>query len=151
MVRWRGAAGHEVSLHTTLGLIGKTWADVMIVAVSEACLASPVFRANLPLGFANAGYDTSQADAMFRSLVETFARNAQLAPILDRFAESFVTSRRPALDGCLTELDNAPQILTEARVVARPHLVYLMREENEKLVIFFGSTQSRCLHSRARP
>ena len=97
----------EASLHITLGLIGKTWADLMIDAVSEACLASPAFRASLPLGFANAGYDTSQADAMFRSLVETFARNAQIAPIPYRFAESFVASRRPALDGCLTELDNA--------------------------------------------
>ena len=31
----------EPSLHITLGLIGKTWADVLMEAVSAACLASP--------------------------------------------------------------------------------------------------------------
>src|SRR5262245_30939691 len=93
-------ATNEVSLHITLGLIGKTWADVMIEAVSEACLASPAFRAHLPVGYANPGFDMRQAEATFRLLLEDFARNARLAPILVRFAESFVTSRRPALDGC---------------------------------------------------
>jgi len=131
----------DLSLHITLGLVGKTWADVMIEAVSEACLASPAFRANLPIGFANPGFDGRQAEAMFHSLIETFARNAKVAPILERFAESFVTSRRPALQGCLQELDNAPPVSAESRLVARPHLVYLLREEDEKLVILFGSTQ----------
>jgi len=131
----------DVSLHITLGLIGKTWADVMIEAVSEACLASPAFRANLPVGYANQEFDSRQAEATFSSLLETFARNAKLAPILERFAESFVTSRRPALDGCLQELDNAPQVAAASRLVARPHLIYLQQEEDEKLVILFGSTQ----------
>ena len=48
----------EPSLHITLGLIGKTWADVLMEAVSAACLSSPAFRANLPAGFANPGFDT---------------------------------------------------------------------------------------------
>ena len=131
----------EVSLHITLGLIGKTWADVIIEAVSEACLASPAFRANLPVGYANPGFDSRQAEATFGLLVETFARNAKLAPILERFAESFVTSRRPALDGCLQELDSAPQVSAASRLVARPHLVYRQYEEDDKLSILFGSTQ----------
>ncbi len=87
----------EVSPHITLGLIGKTWADVMAEAVSEACLASPAFRANLPVGFANPGFDPAQATAKFRSLVDTFAANAEVGPIIDRIAEDFVRSRRPAL------------------------------------------------------
>ena len=59
----------EASLHITLGLIGKTWADVMVEAVSAACLASPAFRANLPVGFANTGFDASQAAVTFRCAV----------------------------------------------------------------------------------
>src|SRR5262249_26048300 len=86
----------EVSLHITLGLIVKTWADVMVEAISEACLASPAFRANLPVGFANPGFDGGEAEAIFKGLVEQFAQNAELGPILGRFAETFVTSRRPA-------------------------------------------------------
>lgn len=131
----------DVSLHVTLGLIGKTWADVMIEAVSEACLASPVFRANLPVGYANQGFDTRQAEATFSSLLDTLARNAKLAPLFKRFAESFVTSRRPALLGCLQELDHAPQVSPDSRLAARPHLIYLQQEEDDKLVILFGSSQ----------
>ncbi len=134
-------ATDEVSLHITLGLMGKTWADVMVEAVSEACLASPAFRANLPVGFARPGFDGSRAEAIFKSLIETFASNARLAPILERLAESFVTSRRPAFDGCLKELDSPPKVSLDSRAVARPHLVYLLREEGEKLVVLFGATQ----------
>ena len=105
----------EASLHITLGLIGKTWTDVMIEAVSAACLASPAFRANLPIGFANKGFDATEASATFRALVDRFAREAQLAPILERMTEEFVTSRRPALQGCLQEeLKSEPGI--ESRV-----------------------------------
>ena len=134
-------ATDEVSLHITLGLMGKTWADVMVEAVSEACLASPAFRANLPAGYAKPGFDSSRAEATFKSLIETFASNARLAPILERFAESFVTSRRPAFDGCLEELAGPPEVSLDSRAVARPHLIYILREEGEKLVVLFGATQ----------
>jgi hypothetical protein len=134
-------ATDEVSLHITLGLIGKTWADVMVEAVSEACLASPAFRAHLPVGFARPGFDRGNAEATFRSLVETFARGAELGPILDRLAESFVTSRQPSFEGCLEELDSPPPISLESRVVARPNLVHLLRGEGEKVVVLFGSSQ----------
>lgn len=131
----------EVSLHITLGLMGRTWADVMIEAISEACLASPAFRAHLPVGFAKPGFDIRQAEATFAALIGTFAYNARLGPILERFAESFVTSRRPALQGCLQELDSAPQIVADSRLVARPHLVHLLNEEGDRIVILFGPTQ----------
>ena len=95
----------EHSLHITLGLMGKTWADVMMEAVSAACLSSPAFRANLPAGFANSGFDVAQAKATFRSLVDEFARSAELEPILRHFAEEFVTSRRPDLSGALQDIE----------------------------------------------
>jgi ribosomal protein L16 Arg81 hydroxylase len=129
----------ETSLHITLGLIGKTWADVMIEAVSAACLASPAFRANLPVGFANAEYDSRQAAVTFRALFDTVVREAQLAPILQRLAEDFVTSRRPALYGCLQELKSTLSL--ESKVAPRPDLIYLLREEDEKLVMLFGDSE----------
>jgi hypothetical protein len=131
----------EVSLHITLGLIGKTWADVMAEAVSEACLSSPAFRANLPAGFANAGFDRASAHETFRALVESFAGNARLDPILDRMVDDFIKSRRPDQLGGLAEIHDAAEIAAASRVVARPNIVYLLREENEQLTIVFGSTQ----------
>jgi len=131
----------EVSLHITLGLIGKTWADVMAEAVSEACLASPAFRANLPAGFANAAFDRAAARETFRALVESFAGSTRLDPILDRMVDDFVKSRRPDQSGGLTEIHDACELAAASLVVARPHIVYLVREENEQLTIVFGSTQ----------
>jgi hypothetical protein len=134
-------ATDEVSLHITLGLIGKTWADVMVEAISEACLASPALRAHLPVGFARPGFDRGAAEATFRSLVEGFAHEVRLGPILDRLAEAFVTSRHPSFEGCLAELDSAPSVALDTGVVARPHLVHLLREEGEQAVVLFGSTR----------
>jgi hypothetical protein len=74
----------ETSLHITLGLIGKTWADVMLEAVSAACLAAPAFRRNLPAGFADPNFDVGAARATFRALVDTFAQTADLDPILQK-------------------------------------------------------------------
>src|SRR5262249_30141338 len=139
----------EASLHITLGLIGRTWADVMIEAVAEACLASPAFHANLPVGFANAGFDRTPAIATLRSLVDAFARDIQPDAILKRFAEDFVASRHPPLAGRFQELVGAPQVTPDSNVVARPNFIYLLQEENEQLVISFGSVRITLpLHTR---
>jgi len=131
----------EPSLHITLGLIGKTWADVLMEAVSAACLSSPAFRANLPTGFANPGFEPAEAKATFRTLVEQFARAAELEPVLERFAEDFVTSRRPDLSGALQEVSGAPPIGPDTRIAPRPHLICSLREEGEGLALLFGSTR----------
>ena len=129
----------EKSLHITLGLIGKTWADVMVEAVSEICLATPALRANLPVGFATPGFDLGEAAAKFRAEFEAVAREAEFAPILERMAEDFVTSRRPDLYGCLQEID-APLVL-DSEVAPRPDLNHLVREADEKIVVLFGSSE----------
>ena len=131
----------EVSLHITLGLIGKTWADVVTEALSEAVLAAPAFRANLPVGYADEGFDRTAARATFRTLVETFASEAKVDGILDRMAEDFVRSRRPDHSGGLQELDGAPEITLDTQVAPKPDLLYLLREENEQLTILFGPSQ----------
>jgi ribosomal protein L16 Arg81 hydroxylase len=131
----------EVSLHITLGLIGKTWADVVTESLSEAVLATPAFRANLPVGYADEGFDRTAARAIFRTLVETFANEAKVDGILDRMAEDFVKSRRPDHSGGLQEFDGAPEITFDTRVVPKPDLLYLLREESEQLTILFGPSQ----------
>ncbi len=129
----------ETSLHITLGQIAKTWADVILEAVSAACLATPALRANLPAGFANPGYDPQEALAAFRAMFETVARETELAPILERMADDFVTSRRPdhsgGLHGSETKLSLA------SRIAPRPNLIYRVREANDAIVILFGASE----------
>jgi len=134
-------ATEETSLHITLGLIGKTWADVLVEAVSAACLSSPAFRANLPVGFANADFDATAARATFRALLDRFAQAAELDPILERFAEDFVTSRRPDLAGTLQEADQGAAVMPQTQVIARPHLIYRLREDGQQVTLLFGSSR----------
>ncbi|MGI9475502.1 MAG: cupin domain-containing protein [Hyphomicrobiaceae bacterium] len=131
----------ETSLHITLGLIGKTWADAVLEAVSEACLASPALRANLPVGFADPGYDLGEATATLATLLGAIAREAHPTPTLQRMAEDFVTSRRPTYEGCLLECEALLSL--ECKVMPRPDLIYLMRETGDRLVVLFGASEMR--------
>jgi hypothetical protein len=134
-------ASQQTSLHITLGLIGKTWADLLLEAVSAACLASPAFRANLPVGFADPNFDASAASATFRALIDSFARQAELRPILERFAEDFVSSRRADFAGTLLESEAGAGITPASLIEARPHLIYRLRHDGSELTLLFASTR----------
>jgi ribosomal protein L16 Arg81 hydroxylase len=132
----------ETSLHITLGLIGRTWADLMVEAVAEACLSSPALRANLPIGFARTDFDQAEVTARFRSLIGTFTGSIDPNAIFERFAEEFVTSRRPELTGCLNEISGAAaEVSAETKAVVRPDFVHRLHEDGDRLAIVFGSTR----------
>ena len=60
--------GDEPSLHITVGLITKTWADLLLESISELALNSPDFRRSLPAGFAGRDFDREEARAHFDTL-----------------------------------------------------------------------------------
>jgi ribosomal protein L16 Arg81 hydroxylase len=93
--------GEEPSLHITLGLIVKTWADLMLEAVSEVALRHSAFRRSLPPGFASPDFDRSGARAYFKSLIEALARDADLDSSMDLFADTFIRSRMPDTRGTI--------------------------------------------------
>lgn len=94
--------GDEPSLHITLGLIVKTWADLMLEAVSEVALRHPAFRRSLPVGYARPDFDRADAQAHFASLAETLASEARLDEAMDLFADSFIRSRMPDVRGTIS-------------------------------------------------
>ena len=55
-------SGDKASLHITVGLITRTWADLMLEAVSEVALRSPELRRSLPVGFAQSGFNRDPLD-----------------------------------------------------------------------------------------
>ncbi len=81
------------SLHVTVGLITRTWAELMLEAVSEAALRSPELRRSLPPGFARTGFDRAAARKQFAEVIKTIAREAQLDPALDLMVDTFIRSR----------------------------------------------------------
>jgi bifunctional lysine-specific demethylase and histidyl-hydroxylase NO66 len=92
-------SGDEPSLHITVGLITKTWADLVLEAVSELALEEPDFRRSLPPGYAARDYEREQARARFERLTGLIAERASMDGAFDLMVDQFLRSRRPNLAG----------------------------------------------------
>ncbi|MBU4137602.1 MAG: cupin domain-containing protein [Alphaproteobacteria bacterium] len=95
------ASGDTASLHVTCGLLVRTWADLVLEAVSEVCVDDPAFRRGLPPGFANRDFDRTSAQAHFRALVSDLATRARMDGALDLLTEQLIRSREPAVLGAI--------------------------------------------------
>lgn len=126
-------SGEEPSLHVTCGLIVKTWADLVLEAVSEVALGEPEFRRGLPPGYARRDYDRKDAQAMFARLVAMLPDKAQLDGAFDLMVDNFVRSREPDVAGAVTaaSLPLAP----DARYALRPTAPWRLAEDGDDLVL----------------
>ncbi|MBY0564100.1 MAG: cupin domain-containing protein [Hyphomonadaceae bacterium] len=86
-------SGAEPSLHITVGLIVRTWADLMLEAVSEVALRETELRRSLPPGYTHANFDRAAARAHLKKLAETVAREIKLDDALDLSIDTFIRSR----------------------------------------------------------
>jgi lysine-specific demethylase/histidyl-hydroxylase NO66 len=91
--------GDEPSLHVTVGLFTKKWADLMLEAVSEIALAEPDFRRSLPAGFADREFDRAAAERRFAGLIERVGAAAEMDGAFDLLTDNFLRSRRPDVRG----------------------------------------------------
>jgi ribosomal protein L16 Arg81 hydroxylase len=118
-------SGDTPSLHITCGLIVRTWADLVLEAVSEVCLEDTAFRRSLPPGFARPDFDRSQVGAEFAGLMRRLAEKTRSDNALDLAITQFVNSREPDVSGAL-DAAHAP---LAARYALRPTLWRLEDEE----------------------
>ncbi len=95
------ASGDAASLHITCGLLVRTWADLVLEAVSEVCVNDPAFRRGLPPGFAHRDFDRTAARDRFRALISELSSRAQMDGALDLLTEQFIQSREPAVLGAI--------------------------------------------------
>ncbi len=75
--------GDEPSLHITVGLITKTWADLLLESISELALEDPDFRRSLPPGFASRDFDREPARRHFERLKSAIAAKAGMDGAFD--------------------------------------------------------------------
>ncbi|HEX8364860.1 MAG TPA: cupin domain-containing protein [Allosphingosinicella sp.] len=101
--------GDEPSLHVTVGMITKTWADLLLEAVSELALEEPGFRRSLPPGFATREFDRELARRHFDQLIALVADKASMDSAFDLMADNFIRGRRPNLAGVIMEHPPVPQ------------------------------------------
>ena len=102
--------GEEPSLHITVGLITKTWADLLLEAISELALSEPGFRRSLPPGFAGRDFDREEWEP------ETFA-------LFDRF----ITPDNPDLLAIFNE-----EQLVKVRPLMKAHMEKCEHMKGEK-------------------
>jgi ribosomal protein L16 Arg81 hydroxylase len=101
--------GSEPSLHITVGLITKTWADLLLEAVSELALEEPDFRRSLPPGFATRDFDRELAREQFDALIATIGAKASMDSAFDLMADNFIRGRRPNLAGVIMQHPPVPR------------------------------------------
>ncbi len=127
------ATGSEPSLHITVGVIVKTWADLMLEAVSEVALRDPRFRRSLPHGFARDDYDRADAEPYFRDLIASFAEKADFDEALELFVENFIRSRPAVTRGGVLSATEA--IEPTQRFKRRRHVPARLRYDDERALI----------------
>ena len=125
--------GDQPSLHITVGLLVKKWADLMLEVLSEVAVNNPEFRESLPIGFARNDFDQSHARAYFRSLMDLFASEADFGNIYSLFKQEYYRTCKPNLKGALAQSSNGIDSKSIFRV--RRNFQYNLEVEGGQTVI----------------
>ena len=128
--------GEEPSLHITVGLLVKKWADLMLEAMSEVALRNPKFRRSLPAGFALDDFNVADAKEYFTELVNEFSEGTNFEEVFEYFKESFLRLRRPdyrnQLNLALSSLDQNDSFIRRANLQA------LVRSDGNEVIVVAG-------------
>jgi ribosomal protein L16 Arg81 hydroxylase len=127
------ASGDGPSLHITVGLITRTWADLVLEAVSEVALRSPELRRSLPVGYALSGFDRTQARQTLAELSGLLAREMKLDPAFDFLADTFIRSRGANNRGSVR--DAARPVLADERFVLQSFAPFRLAEDGDTLAL----------------
>ena len=131
------SVGEKASLHITVGLIVKKWADLMLEALSEVAIRNPRFRRSLPPGFARPDYNNKSAKIYFDELINEFQKISYFDKVFEVIKENFIRERTPNLRGSL--IDTSSNLPKERLYIRRPNLqAKLKRDELETVIICGG-------------
>lgn len=126
-------SGDGPSLHVTCGLIVKTWAEVVLEAVSEVALTEPEFRRSLPPGFARPDFDRSKAEAIFAKLLKILPERASMDGAFDLMVDNFIRSRDPDIGGAV--VSGGRPLEPEQRYVLRANAPWRLADDGDDLVL----------------
>lgn len=133
MMHDASTAGDAASLHITVGLINKTWADLILEAVSEVALREPAFRRSLPPGYATEGFDRTDARATLAALGDRLAKEMRLDPAMDLMVDDHIRTRA-ALNRRMV-LDAQVSIGAADRFVRAPMAQYRIAADGDALCV----------------
>ena len=133
MMHDASTSGEDASLHVTVGLITRTWADLMLEVVSEAALRNPEARRSLPAGYANPGFDREPWRAYLHKLALALAKDVELDSAMDLTADGFIRSRAADNRGAVI---NAEKGVASGETLRRhPFAPHRLAEDGDNLVL----------------
>lgn len=133
LVHDASTSGDGPSLHVTCGLIVKTWAEVVLEAVSEVALNEPEFRRSLPPGFAHQDFDRTQARALFARLMKILPDRATMDSAFDLMVDSFIRSRDSDIAGAV--VSGARPLDPSQAYRLKPIIPWRLAEDGDNLVL----------------
>jgi ribosomal protein L16 Arg81 hydroxylase len=110
--------GEAASLHVTIGLLTKTWGDLLLAVAAGAVRADPAFARPLPPGFARFGFDRTEMLEELRALINSLSSEVQMREAVELLAADFLHGRRPNVAGVIAA--GAAALLPDARYRRRP-------------------------------
>jgi len=125
----------EISLHITTGVMANSWTDLMLDALSAVALKDPSFRKSLPVGFAQEGFDRSEARRQFTALIERLATAADLDDVLDHFVDDLVSTRHPMLHGQMSQLARLEGLAVDSVAGGRRELIYRIQDSPDSISV----------------
>jgi ribosomal protein L16 Arg81 hydroxylase len=134
-----GAAGP--SLHITIGILAKTWTDLILEAVAGLALKDGDFRASLPPGFARPGADLDAMRARFEDLVARIAAGVDFDEAFAVMRDDFVRRRRPQIGGSI--LSPRPAVERDTQLAIRPHLIWRLATDGKGLELLANGRTMR--------
>jgi ribosomal protein L16 Arg81 hydroxylase len=143
--------GDEETLHVTLGALATSWTELLLEAVAKVSLNDPMFRRSLPPGYSQTEFDRTEARATFKELLKRVTENADFDAALDHFADDLVSTRTALLEGQLEQVLELGKITPNARVGARPNLVYRYREKDGQFIVSCYGAEMRLPAHAAEP
>jgi ribosomal protein L16 Arg81 hydroxylase len=126
-------SGPKESLHITVGVIVKTWADLMLESVSQLMVEDTAFRRSLPAGYARNDFDRASAQKVFDELKGRIAARIQMDDAMDLLSDQFIRSRDQNVAGALLD---ATKPVTPDLVYQRQEFVpWRIAEDGEAIVL----------------
>jgi len=119
------------SLHITVGIMAKTWTDLILEAVAGLALKDGDFRKAMPVGFARPDTDLTSLRATFNDLVGRLAGGVVFEEAFAVMRDDFVRRRRPHIAGSIVA--PRPPVDAQSQLVMRPNLVWRIAKDGEEL------------------
>ncbi|WP_432077097.1 cupin domain-containing protein [Streptomyces wuyuanensis] len=115
-----------LSGHLTIGVQQTTWRKAM-QRVLEQLLDDPALDAPLPVGFPRGPESLAQLTRVHLERLETQLRAVDAGNVVADLADTFFTSRAPALRGALVDRRRLPEMTDDDRLRRRPGAVCEIR------------------------